>query len=412
MKCKSVTTTLLAGTLLALLSACWEDSGSSAHAATAHQTAPAALDPDRAPLPPEEFGRIETLPANYPKDWILVDEVNFSSMFGGKVIILDAAESKPELRIKGIMDKSLIGNFTQHPTRPELYIMESFHERGSRGKRSDVLVIYDKTTLNIIKEILWTDTTRLQALPERYSMAVSGDGKLLFVANFSPAASFTVIDLDSHERVGTIGTPGCVLTYPTGKRSVTSICSDGGLLTTVLDNRGQLKSRSRIAPFFDTDTTPIFERPAIIDGLAYFPGFQGEMHVVDMRGEEAKYLEQWSLVSPAERAANWRPAGLSLTDRDDRGRFYTIMQPDGHEGSHQHGGNQVWVFDVKKKQRLLVIETPGWAISLGVTRGDKPKLVVTNGELNLDVFDVESGKLVHTLSDFGNVTPLLIHKSY
>jgi methylamine dehydrogenase heavy chain len=39
-------------------------------------------------------------------------------------------------------------------------------------------------------------------------------------------------------------------------------------------------------------------------------------------------------------------------------------------------------------------------------------LVVTNGELSLDVFNANDGSLVQTVADFGSVTPLLVHKSY
>lgn len=366
---------------------------------------------EKPPLPIEEIGRVKTLPASYPEDWVMIDEAAFFYMHSGKVIILDIAEKDHAKRIKGMMAKSLLGNFTQSAKRGEFYIIETFHERGSRGRKFDVLAIYDKQTLKIKKEIDWP-TDRLQSLPEKYSMAVSADERLLYVANFNPAASFSVVDLETRDIVETIGTPGCVLTYPTGKRSVTSICSNGGLLTTVLDDSGHLKSRERVAPFFDTDKTPIFERPVFVDGKAYFPSFTGEMHVIDMSGDVARYQEKWSLVSDEERAAHWRPGGLGLADRDDRGRYYVIMHPDGHEGSQTHGGNQVWVFDLKQKKRLQVIETPNWAVSLGVTRGENPKLVVTNGELNLDIFDTRNGSHIQTVSDFGNVTPLIIHKAY
>lgn len=369
------------------------------------------INPDLPPLPIEETGNTRVLSADYPESWMFVDEASFFSMFGGKMILLDVAETFAPKRIKGTADKNLLGNFTQAKTRPEFYIIETFHERGSRGPRTDVLVIYDKTTLAPIKEIVWPEV-RLTALPERYAMTLSRDERFLYVANFSPAASFTVVDLDTREIVATIGTPGCVLTYPTGKRSVSSLCSNGGMLTTVIDEQGQLKSQQRLAPFFDTDTTPIFERPAIIDGIAYFPSFTGDVHVIDMRGDVAQYLENWSLVSPQERQDNWRPSGLALNDYDDQGLFYVIMQPDGHEGSQTHGGTQIWVFDMQQKKRVRIIETPNWAISVAVTRGDDPLVVVTNGELNLDVFKASDGSLVHTLSDFGNVTPLLVHKAH
>jgi len=174
------------------------------------------------PLPIEEMGRVEVLPENYPESWVFVDEVSFFNMHSGKVILLDVAEKTKNHRIKGLVDKSLIGNFLQAKTRPELYVMETFHERGSRGPRTDVLAIYDKTTLSITKELFWKDSTRLTALPERYSMTMSADERFLFVANMNPGTSFTVVDLETKEIVETIGTPGCVLTYPTGKNSVTS----------------------------------------------------------------------------------------------------------------------------------------------------------------------------------------------
>lgn len=370
-----------------------------------------AIRTDIAPLPIEETGRVEVLPSQFPESWMFVDEASFPSMFGGKMILLDVAEKKAAKRIKGTADKNLLGNFIQAQTRPEFYIMESFHERGARGPKTDVLTIYNKTTMSPFKELIWTDT-RLQALPRRHAMALSSDEKFLFVSNFSPAASFTVVDLDTKEIVETIGTPGCVLTFATGKRSVTSICSNGGLLTSVVDEEGRNKSQHRIAPFFDTDKTPIFERPAIIDGIAYFPSFVGDVHEIDLNGEVAKYVEKWSLVSSSEKKANWRPSGLALNDSDDQGLFYVIMQPDGYDGSQTHGGTQVWIYNIKKKQRIKVIDIAKGALSIAVTRGKVPSMVITNGELTLDIYNPKTGELIQNISDFGNVTPLVIHKAY
>lgn len=369
-------------------------------------------DPSLPPLPIEKTGKIETLPSSYPESWILVDEASFASMFGGKVIIMDAAEERHAKRIKGLVTKNLLGNLAQAKTRGEFYVMETFHARGSRGELTDVLVIYDKSTLEIKREIFWPEHKRLTALPERYAMALSEDERYLYVSNFSPASSFTVVDLDKQEIVSEVGTPGCVLTYPSANRGVSSLCSNGGMLSSVLTDEGQLASQVRMAPFFDTDDSPIFEHPAIIDGIAYFPSFLGLVHEIDMRADEAKYLGHWSLVSEQEKADNRRPSGLVLNDFDDQGLMYTIFQSDGHEGSQTHGGTEVWVFDVEKKQRVSVIDTPNWAISIAVTRGENPLLIVTNGELNLDVFNAKDGSLLQTLADFGQTTPLLVNKGY
>ena len=144
-------------------------------------------NPSLPPLPIEELGKIAVLPKSYPESWILVNELSFFSMYGGKVLIMDAAEKEPQRRIKGTIDKYMMGNFTQSPKRGEYYVLETFHERGSRGKRTDVLSIYDKSTLILEKEIVWPKPGRMQALPERYAMSVSGDERFLFAANFNPA---------------------------------------------------------------------------------------------------------------------------------------------------------------------------------------------------------------------------------
>lgn len=369
------------------------------------------FDPSLPPLPIENTGRVQILPKQYPETWVFVDEANFFSMFGGKMILLDVAETHPPKRIKGIADKNLLGNFTQAKRKREFYISETFHERGARGKRIDVVTIYDKITLSPIKEIIMP-LERLVALPERYAMAVSADERFLFVSNFTPASSFGVIDLESHELVGNIEIPGCVLLYPTGQRNITSICSNGGLLTTIIDQQGHQLSQQRLVPFFDTDKSPVFERPAIIDNIAYLPSFDGRIHEIDLSANVARYVGVWDMLSKKDRASDWRPGGLGLIDYDHQGRMYIVMHQGSYDGSHNHGGSQVWVYNARDKRRVQVIEVPNWAISVAVTRGNRPLLVVTNGELNLDIFDARDGKLIQTIADFGNVTPLLVHKAY
>jgi methylamine dehydrogenase heavy chain len=342
----------------------------------------------------------------------MVDEASFFAMSAGKVIIIDLAETKPSKRIKGIVDKSFLGNFGQSKTRGELYVMETFHKRGTRGAKEDVLSVYDKTTLTIKKEIEWPKANRLQSLPERYAISLSNDERFLYSANFDPAASFTVVDLETHEIRGEIGTPGCVLTYPVGERAIASICSNGAMLTTLIDENGQMASQVRSDPFFDTDKTPIFEHPVYINGIAYFWSFEGILHSFDMLGDQAEYLGQWDTRSEKDREANWRPSGLVLNDMDDAGNIYTIFQPDGKEGTQTHGGSKVRVYDPVNKKLVREIDTPRWAISIAVTRGESPLLVVTNGELSLDVFNALDGSYIQTIADFGNTTPLSLHKSY
>ncbi|WP_426357474.1 amine dehydrogenase large subunit [Pseudocolwellia sp. HL-MZ19] len=171
-------------------------------------------------------------------------------------------------------------------------------------------------------------------------------------------------------------------------------------------------SQHRVPQFFDTDKTPIFERPAIIDNIAYFPSFTGDLHVINLQNKIAKHEDMWSLLSTEERNAGWRPGGLSLMDSDEQGLIYIIMNPEGFDGSQTHGGTEVWVFDPIKKKRISKISVPNWAVSVALTRGKEPLLVVTNGEMALDIFNPRTGELIQNINGFGNITPLVIFKAY
>jgi len=362
-------------------------------------------------LPIEDTGNVLVLPENYPEHWIIADDINFSSMLAGKVFILDVTEKSPYKQVKGIIDKSLIGNIKQSKTRGEIYILETFHERGTRGPKTEILTVYDQSTLFIKKEILW-NRGRFQGLPERFTMSFSEDEKFLYAFNFDPASSFTVVDLDTYEIVADIETPGCVLTYPVGRLSVASLCSNGSMLTTLLNKNGTLKSQARTKTFFDTDKTPIFEHPIYINKTAYFMSFEGVMHSFDMSGDIAKYSGSWDMLSAEDKQKNNRPSGLVLNSSDDSGLIYSIFQEDGREGSQTHGGNEVRVYDPVKKKLVRRIKVPNWAISMVVTRGANPYLVITNGELGLDVFDANTGDFIQNISNFGQITPLMLMKAY
>ena len=68
------------------------------------------------------------------------------------------------------------------------------------------------------------------------------------------------------------------------------------------------------------------------------------------------------------------------------------MHPDGNDGSHKSGGSEVWVFDPVKQQRVSRYKLKEWGVSVEVTRGKNPYLIVTNGDMQLDVYAAETGK--------------------
>ena len=175
-----------------------------------------------------------------------------------------------------------------------------------------------------------------------------------------------------------------------------------------MDPAGKVLSQKRVEPFFSVDDAPIFERPAIIEGIAYFPDFLGEIHPVDLNGKIANPGKPWFFTTAEERKTGWRPSGVGIIDKDTAGNFYVIMQDDGHFGSQGEGGREVWVVNPKTKKRVHRIKLRTQSVSLCVTKDESPLLVVTNANMNLDVYNANSGAYIRTISKFGQETPLML----
>jgi methylamine dehydrogenase heavy chain len=371
-----------------------------------------AQDPGLPPLPIEQTGKIETLPKNYPEDWFLVHDLSFFHMSDGKVYVLDTSADTVGEQVKGMFNVVLIGNIAQSHRRGEIYATESIHSRGTRGTRLDILTIWDKETLTVKDEVLWPIPKRYVGLPLRYALTPIDNDNFLLAANFTPATSVAVINLDTREIVNEVATPGCAFAFPTGKRGFSSLCADGRFMSTELAKDGSLIKQTRTEAFFSSDDTPVFPDAALIDGTAYIPTFKGDIFPVNMKGKVAKVGKPWHLATEEERAANWRPGGLGLIDRDDHGRIYVLMHPDGGDGSHQSGGSEVWVFDAEKQKRVLKIPMQVWGLSLAVSHGKNPKLLVTNPtDMSLELYDGTSGEFIRTIKDFGQETPMMLHAS-
>jgi len=360
-------------------------------------------------IQPEPTGVIETLPDSYPPHWILLQDGAFFHMLNGKIIVVDADSDDPEQRVKGMVDASFIAQFYQAKSRPEMYIAESFFARGSRGERTDVISIVDKTSLTQTGEIV-IPPKRISGMPTNYHLQAVDDESILLAYNFTPATSVSVVDIVNREFLTEIPIPGCSLVYPMAGRAFASLCTDGTMLGVRLDGEGNQASTSRTDVFFDANNDPVMEKPALIDGVAYFPTFLGRVIPVDLSGDSPEVGDEWSLIGEGDEG--WRPGGLQVTGADAAGRLYVLMHPEGYEGSHKDPGIEIWVFDVESRSRIdrIALELP--AITFGLTNDDAPLLITTNINLEVDVYDIGSGDYLRTLSGTGAQTPFLIHGTH
>jgi methylamine dehydrogenase heavy chain len=340
------------------------------------------------PLPPDPTMKIEKLPAKYPTGWAF----------------LNYAGDRIELRNVGADSREVKAQLQAHDSatllvsdrRPEIYVADTVWSRGVRGARTDFITIYDAQTMNVAGEIVLPGTKRALITAMEGLFAFTDDQRLALVFNFTPAASVAVVDLVKRQPLGEIDIPGCSLVYPSGTRGFSTLCSSGTLLTVRLDASGAVAGKSESKAFNPLDTDPLFTGSALLSGVRYFPSLHGRIQPIDMKGDEAKILPDWPLVSAAEKASNWRPSGWQLIASDEKSLLYVLMQPEAGEGTHKDPATEVWVFNPATKARVkrLRLVRPGSSITL--THGPEALMLVQAGE-RLDVYDSQSGMLMRSL---------------
>lgn len=355
------------------------------------------------PLAEEPIPAVETLPATYPASWMLVHDMNFTSLVDGRVVVVDTAGETHNL--KGVMSAGHFATFTAATTRPEIYVAETFYSRLTRGTRTDVITIYDRGTLAAKDEIILPGGKRGQFVSTKNSFKLTNDEKWALVFNFTPASSVTVVDIAGRKILGDIDLPGCSMVYPVGPRGFATMCADGTMTTLDLAADGTVAASRTSKAFNDIDKDAMFMMPAMVGSTAWFVTFAGNVQGVDLAGPTATPRAKFALGAADGAVTHWRPGGWQVVTADATGLLYVLMNPAGKEGSHKDGGTEVWVVDPVKQQRLrrIKLESPG--VSVEVTREAKPGLVVARPDGALDVYDAAAGTLRKTLGGSIAISP-------
>ncbi len=382
-----------------------------------------ALGAAAAELPVEPTPAVGALPAQYPDSYVFLIDPNFFGMESGKVVIADVGATADHH--KGSVGAAQFGFFAAAKTRPELYVAETFYARGQRGERTDVLTIYDKSSLTPKGEIILPGAKRAQVLTEAGAFQLSADERFAFVYNFTPAASITVVDLVNRGIAGEVDIPGCVHAFALRPTGFASLCGNGGVASTKLDANGRFVAQTMSAPFSDIDNDPMFTRPAIIGNIAYFPTYSGKIQPIDLSGPEAVPGEAWAIPAPTVEARKKKsflkgitgggdnvdheekrlPSGWQLTAHDDAGRLYVIMRATENPDDHDTGGDEVWVIDPKSKTLLNRLKLRADASIIEVTAGADPLLVAARPDFSFDVYKANTGQWVRRIGGQIVMTP-------
>jgi methylamine dehydrogenase heavy chain len=361
----------------------------------------------QAELPSGIVPNVLTLPEEPEKSWLYVQDMNFWGMTEGKVVILDIAASSHNY--KGQISTGFFGSFIPSTHHNEIYSAETYYSRGTRGKRVDVLSIWDNATLSVSNEIELPYKKRAQTVSQKNSIQLIDEDKYMLIFNFTPAASVSVIDMLEHKILHEVEIPGCSLIYPSGKRGFSTLCTDGSMVSIQLDTQGKISQENNVKSFFNVDEDPLFEKYARINDIGYFPTFHSYMQPVELAESVAKPQLKWDLLTASEREQNWRPGGWQIISGHPNGQIFLLMHKDGVNGSHKNGGSQVWIYDTNQQKKIKEITLKTHGISLEVTKGKQPLLAVTNANMMIDVYDVNSAELLRTLSIGGvNANPFTL----
>lgn len=386
-----------------------------------------------AEVAPEAPGQVESLPAPSPH-WAWAADIILE-----RVSLLDLDDG----RFLGIVNGGygpIAPLFPKH--RNEMYVPATYYARRSHGPRTDVVEIYDIPTLSLRGEIEVPAKRALDAVPLAHS-ALTDDDRFAALFNWTPMTSLSIVDMENRVFVGEVSIPGCSLVYAAGKRRLMSLCTDGAVLATALDEEGHLASRQRTEPFFDPRTDPVTEK-AVRDGDRWlFVSFEGMVHPVDVSGEQIRFDDVWSLLDERDRGESWRIGGKQhLAVHAGTGRLYSLMHQGGPD-THKESGTEIWVYDLKTHERLDRIELRnpgltvyGFPIEIGkewiwpfnrlgewllytfappaveyiqVTQDDEP-LLLTASQFSgsIGVYDALSGDFVRHVQPTGWTTDLLL----
>ena len=339
--------------------------------------------------------------------WVWVNDLNFFTLESTRAFLFDGDTGDMLGQIPtGVHNVGMV----LAPDRSRLYSPETYYPRGTRGERSDFLITRDMKTLEVLHEIE-IPAKRASGTPHRAYQGISDDGRFVYVANMTPAASISVVDVEKNKFVSEIETAGCGLVYPTGNRFLAVLCGNGTVQHIEIDRKGKERKRVASPAFFEPQEDPLREGAARSGDTWYYVSFKGHVHPVKFGKKGARPAETWSLFSDAEREAGWRAGGTGLIAlHQELGQLYVIVHQTDQEWTHKNGGTQVWVYDLASRKRTRVIELAVPVESIAVSQDAEPLLFANSSTTaGVHIHDARSGEHLRTIQGPAPIVPHMSH---
>jgi methylamine dehydrogenase heavy chain len=324
-------------------------------------------------------------------------------------------------KMEGNIPAGYVPNLAIAPDNSQFYVSETYWNHGARGKREDLVSIYDAKTLNIVKEITLPGRALVS---KKQNFDISASGSRAYVYLMMPVSSVVWVDLKKQQVGGTVEIPGCALVFPWGEQGFSSLCGDGSLASAVVPASGPAKI-THTKPFFDAGNDPIFDNGFVdrATGKAIFVSYTGLVYEAKLSADTT-VNPPWSIQKAAGYTAAgtgvqelaWRPGGSEMAAyHKSSGKLFVLMHP-GNYWTHKHGGTEVWVLDTKN--HALVSRFPLRAVpssglgddavpfysNIGVSQDAKPLLYLLNEEGNDVVLDASTGEQLRKIEFAGGNT--------
>ena len=267
----------------------------------------------------------------------------------------------------------------------EFYTSALYMSRGYHGERTDVLEFFNRSTLNIESELVLPPKAG-RGIPNANHSNFSDDEAFLFLTFFTPASSVGVVDLKAKKYIGEIETAGCAYVFSGGPRRFFALCGDGSVLAITIDNAGKELSRKRYQGLFDPIGDPLHGTAVRSGETWYFVTYLGQVHTVDVSGEELVHKVLWSAGEKSGANKAWVPAEMyqNLAIHDTNQRLYVLtgeqdLTPKGGGADyHRKNGTEVWVFDLASGERIQRLEMPQPMTAISVSQDKTPVLYAAN----------------------------------
>jgi methylamine dehydrogenase heavy chain len=359
------------------------------------------LDPN-AKLQLAEPHTTATLTPTHARRLYVLDTA-FPAAEAAKTYILDGATGA----IEGMFNQAYWPNFAVSPDGAELYAVDSYWDKHTRGKRSDYIVVRDATTLQV-KDDIPLPAGRFLIVSKKYNFDVTPDGRYGLTYNLAPQTMVTVTDLKARKAVGAIGIPGCGLIFAQAPNRFSTLCADGAIATATFDEAA-VASIKRAAKVFDATNDPAFEHSAWDKRgqMLYLVTYHGNVVPVSLAAEQAVPQAAWSLTTATERAAGWLPGGWQVSHFHSATRRLFVLMHRGHYWTHKNSGIEVWEFDAASGTRVKRIKLPEPAQSVAVSQDPDALLYVIGDSERIYGFRAATGRQLYKTEPLG-FTPQLL----